>query len=145
MSRLRRMIAPIGRLAPHITRAANMHGAFQRCRQELAAVNALLDGVPLGMMVVDDDELKVANRAARKLLGEGDVMRLQNGPPFTAPAGAPMPTCVTQCTRLLNGADQPPIGLALPMTMLSRCGPCNCRLHPASADMLGAPSRSGSA
>ena len=52
-----------GRLAPHITRAASMYGALRRCREELATVNALLDGVPLGMMVVDDDELRVANRA----------------------------------------------------------------------------------
>ena len=79
-----------GRFAPHITRAANMHGAFQRCREEFAVVKALLDGMPLGMMVVDDDELKVANRAARNLLGEGDAVRLQNGR-LMAPLDAPMP------------------------------------------------------
>ena len=132
--------ADFGRLAPHITRAANMHGAFQRCREELAAVNALLDGVPLGMMVVDNDELKVANRAARKLLGEGDVVRLQNGRLYGASrrADADLRDAVHEA---LSGADQPPIGLALPIDNAEPVRAVIRRLHPASADMLGAPSQ----
>ena len=127
-----------GRFAPHITRAANMHGAFQRCREELAAVNALLDGMPLGMMVVDDDELKVANRAARKLLGEGDAVRLQNGRVYgaTRRADADLRDAVHEA---LNGTDQP-IGLAMPIDHAEPVRAVVRRLHPASAGMLGAPS-----
>ena len=42
-------------------------------------MKAVLDDVPLGMMVVDAGELKVANRAARTLLDEGDALCLDNG------------------------------------------------------------------
>jgi DNA-binding CsgD family transcriptional regulator len=115
-----------------------MHGAFQRCRDELAAVKALIDGVPLGMMVVDDDELKVANRAARTLLGEGVALRLHNGRLHGATRQAD--TDLRDAVReALNGADQP-IGLALPIDHAEPVRAVIRRLHPASAGTLGAPS-----
>jgi len=130
--------ADFGRLSPHITRAANMHGAFQQCREQLAAVNALLDSVPVGMMVVDDDELKVANRAAQELLGDGDAMRVQNGRLYgaTRRGDADLRDAVHQA---LSGTDQP-IGLALPIEHDEPVRAVIRRLHPASAGMLGAPS-----
>jgi DNA-binding CsgD family transcriptional regulator len=127
-----------GRLVPHVSRAVTMHGAFQRCRDELAAVKALIDGVPLGMMVVDDDELKVANRAARTLLGEGVALRLHNGRLHGATRQAD--TDLRDAVReALNGADQP-IGLALPIDHAEPVRAVIRRLHPASAGTLGAPS-----
>jgi DNA-binding CsgD family transcriptional regulator len=126
-----------GRFAPHVGRAVTMHGAFQRCREELATVKALLDGVPLGMMVVDDDELKVANRAARTLLGEGDAMRLHNGrlQGATRRADTELRDAVHEA---LNGTDQP-VGVALPIDHAEPVRAVIRRLHPASAGMLGAP------
>jgi DNA-binding CsgD family transcriptional regulator len=130
--------ADFGRLSPHIARAANMHGAFQQCREQLAAVNALLDSVPVGMMVVDDDELKVANRAAQELLGDGDAMRVQNGRLYgaTRRGNADLRDAVQQA---LSDTDQP-IGLALPIEHDEPVRAVVRRLHPASAGMLGAPS-----
>src|ERR1700728_3562130 len=124
-----------GRLAPHVTRAVTMHGAFQHCRQELATVKALLDGVPLGMMVVDDDELKVANRAARTLLGEGDALRLYNGrlQGATRRADAELRDAVHEA---LSGTDRP-IGLALPIDHAEPVRAVIRRLHPASVGMFG--------
>jgi DNA-binding CsgD family transcriptional regulator len=126
------------RLAPHVGRAVTMHGTFQRCREELATVKALLDGVPLGMMVVDDDELKVANLAARTLLGEGDAMRLHNGrlQGATRRGDSDLRDAVHEA---LNGTDQP-IGLALPIDHAEPVRAVVRRLHPTSASMLGAQS-----
>jgi DNA-binding CsgD family transcriptional regulator len=126
------------RLAPHVGRAVTMHGAFQRCREELATVKALLDGVPLGMMVVDDDELKVANRAARAMLGEGDAIRLQNGrlQGATRRGDSALREAVHEA---LSGTGQP-IGLTLPIDHAEPVRAVVRRLHPASAGMLGAPS-----
>jgi DNA-binding CsgD family transcriptional regulator len=123
---------------PHVGRAVTLHGAFQSCREELATVKALLDGVPLGMMVVDDDELKVANRAARTLLDEGDAMRVQNGRlrGTTRRADAELRDAVHEAR---SGTDQP-IGLALAIDHAEPMRAVIRRLHPASAGMLGAPS-----
>jgi DNA-binding CsgD family transcriptional regulator len=127
-----------GRLIPHVTRAVTMHGAFQSCREELATVKALLDGVPLGMMVVDDDELKVANLAARTLLSEGDAMRLHNGrlQGATRRGDTDLRDAVHEA---LSGTDQP-IGLALPINHAEPVRAVVRRLHPASAGMLGSRS-----
>jgi DNA-binding CsgD family transcriptional regulator len=127
-----------GRLIPHVTRAVTMHGTFQRCREELATVKALLDGVPLGMMVVDDDELKVANLAARTLLGEGDAMRLHNGrlQGATRRGDGDLREAMHEA---LNGADKP-IGLTLPIDHAEPVRAVIRRLHSASAGMLGARS-----
>ena len=131
--------ADFGRLVPHVGRAVTMHGAFQQCREELAIVNALLDEVPLGMMVVNDDDLKVANRAARTLLGEGDAMRLHNGRlrGATRQGDADLREAVHEA---LNGSDQP-IGLSLPIDHAEPMRAVVRRLHPASAGLLGAPSK----
>lgn len=124
------------RLAPHVGRAANMHGAFRRCREELATVKALLDGVPLGMMVIHNDELKVANRAARTLLGEGDAMQLHNGrlQGATRHADSDLRDAVHEA---LDGTGQP-VGVALPIDHAEPVRVVIRKLHPASAGMLGA-------
>jgi DNA-binding CsgD family transcriptional regulator len=126
------------RLVPHVGRAATMHGTFHRCREELATVKALLDGVPLGMMVVDDEELKVANRAARTLLREGDAVCLQGGVLRGATRTADNDLRDAIKTAL-SGTDQP-IGLALPVDHAEPVRAVIRRLHPGSADMLGVAS-----
>ncbi len=129
--------ADFGRFVPHVGRAVTMYGAFQHCREELAMVKALLDGVPLGMMVVHEDELKVANRAAHTLLGEGDVMRLRNGQLHGATRRAD--TDLREAVHeALSGTDQP-IGLALPIDHAEPVRAVIRRLHATSAGMLGTP------
>ncbi len=127
-----------GRLAPHVGRAVTMHGAFQHCREELATVKALLDGVPLGMMVVDDDELKVANRAARTMLDEGDAVRLQSGR-----LGGATRRADTDLRAAINEAldgDDRAVGVTLPIDHAEPVRAVVRRLHPNSAGMVGARS-----
>jgi DNA-binding CsgD family transcriptional regulator len=108
-----------------------------RCRDELATVKALLDSVPLGMMVVDDDKIAVANRAARTLLDEGDALRLHNGHlrGTTRRADADLREAVQEA-RTNTGQ---PIGLALPIDHAEPMRAVIRRLPIASAGMLGAP------
>ncbi|MGB6537831.1 MAG: helix-turn-helix transcriptional regulator [Xanthobacteraceae bacterium] len=126
-----------GRLVPHLSRAVSMHGAFRRCQDELATVKALLDSVPVGMMVVDDDEVKVANSAARMLLDEGNAMRVHNGrlSGATRYADTELRDAVHEA---LNGEDRP-IGIALPIDHAEPVRAVVRKLHPKSARMLGTP------
>ncbi|HVT30788.1 MAG TPA: LuxR C-terminal-related transcriptional regulator [Lacipirellulaceae bacterium] len=126
------------RLVPHLTRAVSMHGAFRRSQEELANVKALLDSLPLGMMVVDGDEVKVANRAARRLLDEGNAMRIHNGRLHGASqrADADLRDAVHHA---LSGTDQP-VGVVLPLDHAEPIRAVVRRLHAKSARMLGTPS-----
>lgn len=126
-----------GRFAPHVARAISMYGTFHRCREELATVKAVLDDVPLGMMVVDADELKVANRAARTLLEEGDALRLENGRlrGTTREIDTDLRDAIQEAR---NGADQA-IGLRLEIDHAEPMRAVVRRLPAASAGMLGAP------
>jgi DNA-binding CsgD family transcriptional regulator len=130
--------ADFSRFAPHVTRAISMYGAFRRCREELTSVKALLDGVPLGMLVVEDDELKVANRAARTMLDEGDAMRLQNGRlgGATRRADTDLRAAVHEA---LDGDDRA-VGVTLPIDHAEPVRAVVRRLHPGSAKMVGARS-----
>jgi DNA-binding CsgD family transcriptional regulator len=127
-----------GRFAPHATRATSLHGTFRRCRDELATVKALLDGVPLGMMVVDDDELKVVNRAAQTMLDEGNALRLYNG----RLGGA----TTSQEAKLHAALDEArsdgnkPIGISLPIDYAEPIRGLARKLHPDSAHMVGVAS-----
>jgi DNA-binding CsgD family transcriptional regulator len=125
-----------GRLAPHVSRAVNMHGTFQSYRDELAKVKALLDDVPLGMMVVGDDELKVANRTARELLEEGDPLRVSGGElrGATRQADAALRDAIHEAQ---SGGDLP-IGLALPIDHADPVRAVVRRMRPEPAGMLGA-------
>ena len=124
-----------GRFAPHVTRAVSMHGTFRRCREELATVKALLDGVPLGLMVVDDDELKVANRAARAMLDEGDALRLRNGR-LSGATGSSDGELRAAVREALNDSDKS-IGVSLAIDHAEPVRALVRRLHPQSAQMVG--------
>ena len=127
-----------GRFAPHVTRAITMHGTFQRSREELSTVKALLDGVPLGMMVVDDDEIKIANHAARNMLDKGDAMRLQGGrlSGTTRRGDTDLRAAVQEA---LDGDDKP-VGVTLPIDHAEPVRVVVRRLHPSSAGIVGARS-----
>jgi DNA-binding CsgD family transcriptional regulator len=126
------------RLVPHLTRAVNMHDAFRRSQEELANIKALLDAMPLGMMVVDDDEVKVANLAARSLLDEGNAMRVRNGRLHgaTQRGDTDLREAVHQA---LSGTEQP-VGVVLPLDHAEPIRAVIRRLHAKSARMLGTPS-----
>jgi DNA-binding CsgD family transcriptional regulator len=128
----------LGRLIPHVGRAVTMHGAFHQHREELATVRALLDGVPLGMMVVEDDELTVANRAARRLLEEGDALHVHAGHLRGATRRADVE--LREAVREARSSDDRAIGVVLPIDDAEPVRAVVRRLHSASAGMLGAPS-----
>ena len=130
--------ADLSRFAPHVARAVSMHAGFWRCRKEVSTVKALLDGVPLGMMVVEDDELKVANRAARTMLDEGDAVRLQRGRLCGASrrADADLQAAVDEALD-----SDSPVGVVVPVDHAEPMRAVVRRLHPASAGMVGAASR----
>jgi DNA-binding NarL/FixJ family response regulator len=69
----------MSRLSAHVARACSMYKTFQLHRRETAVVRAAIDGVPLGMMVIDDGEIALANTAARSILGGGDTLHADNG------------------------------------------------------------------
>ena len=69
----------LGRLIPHISRAVTMHGTLRRAHGAVAAAQALIDGLPLGMLVVHDDRVVLANSEARSLLSDGTSLCCSGG------------------------------------------------------------------
>ena len=126
-----------GRFAPHVARAIGMYGTFHRCREELATVKAVLDDVPLGVMVVDADELKVANRAARTLLEEGDALRLDNG--RLRGTTRQIDTVLRDAVQEARSSVHQTIGVPLPIEHDEPMRAVVRRLQADSAGMLGAP------
>jgi DNA-binding CsgD family transcriptional regulator len=68
-----------GRFIPHVSRAVGVHEALRRARGTIEAAQALIDGVPLGMVVLQDDKIVLANSAARALLDRGEPLRSSAG------------------------------------------------------------------
>ena len=129
-----------GRFAPHVTRAISMHGAFRRTHEELTTVKALLDGVPLGLMVVEEDELKVANRAARAILEDGDALLLRNGR-LSGATGRTDAELRAAVNEALSDSDKQ-IGVTLPTDHAEPIRGLVRKLHPRSAQFIGAASES---
>jgi DNA-binding CsgD family transcriptional regulator len=124
------------RFMPHIARAVSMHGTFHQCREELATVKGLLDGVPLGMMVVSGDELKVANRSARELLDQGEALRSSGGQLRGATRQAN--NDLQDAIREAQDGRGKTIGLALPIDHAEPMRAVVRQLNPGAAGMLNA-------
>jgi hypothetical protein len=88
------------------------------------------------MLVVEDDELKVANRAALTMFAEGDAVRLQNGrlSGATRRADTDLRAAVHEA---LDGDDRA-VGVILPIDHAEPVRAVVRRLHPDSAGMVGA-------
>ena len=68
-----------GRFIPHVTRAVVMHGALRQARDAAAAAQALIDGVPLGMIVLQGERILLTNAAAASLLDRGGSIQKLRG------------------------------------------------------------------
>jgi DNA-binding CsgD family transcriptional regulator/PAS domain-containing protein len=69
----------MSRLSAHLARACETYKTFQLHRRETEVVRAAIDGVPLGMMVIDDGDIALANTAARSILEGRDTLHAHNG------------------------------------------------------------------
>lgn len=128
--------ANYGRFAPHVSRALTMHGTFHRYRQDVDTARAAMDSVPLGMMVVNNDDVVLANKAARAMIEQGDAIGTRNGRlgAVAAQADAKLRDAMHEA---LSNADQP-VGIALPTGEHQQPVRAVIRkLHPNSAGMLG--------
>jgi DNA-binding NarL/FixJ family response regulator len=126
--------AAFSRFVPHIQRATTMHGTFHRLRQQAAAAREVIDHVPLGIVVVDDDEVVLANQSARALLDEGTMLNLHSGRLRAAGAGAD--ANLTAAIREARNGTARPVGLTLPIGGTNEAKVLIRPLNRASADLL---------
>jgi DNA-binding CsgD family transcriptional regulator len=125
----------LGRFIPHVARAANMHGVLSRARGEIAAARALIDSVPLGMMVVQNDRVVVANKAALAFMERGETLRCSDGR-----LHATTPQAQTKLGRAMRDARDGrdcSVGITLPAGETEQIRVMARQLAPASADMFG--------
>jgi DNA-binding CsgD family transcriptional regulator len=81
-------VALIATLMPHLKRAYRMQTAIGRARRERETFEETLRVVPQSVLIADRDaRLVFANRAAERLLGAGDGIRLLSGRLFAAHRG----------------------------------------------------------
>lgn len=127
--------ADFGRFVPHIQRATTMHATFRRARDETAAARAALDAVPLGILVLSDDRLLLANQAARALLDEGNALKLDSGRLRGASphANEKLVSAIRQARR--SSGRQ--VGTAISITEEADIKVLIRPLTPSCADMLG--------
>jgi DNA-binding CsgD family transcriptional regulator len=122
------------RFVPHVQRATTLFATFERLRGEIAATRAVIDAVPMGMMVVEDEELRVANQAAREILREGDALQCTSG----RLRGASRRADVELREAIDEARDsENAVGLTLPIEHDEPMRAIARRLHPASAGRLG--------
>jgi DNA-binding CsgD family transcriptional regulator/PAS domain-containing protein len=127
--------AEFSRFVPHVQRATTMFATFERLRGEIAATRAVIDAVPMGIMVVEDEELRVANQAARRILQEGDALQCTSG----RLRGASRRADVELREAIDEARDSGhAVALTLPIEHVEPVRAVARRLHPASAGMFGA-------
>ena len=125
-----------GRFVPHIARATVMHGALRRAREMAVAVQALIDAVPMGMIVLQDERVAVANAEASKLLDQGDALRRRGGALMAAtPLGQAR---LSQVLREAGDGHGEPAAATLPAGEAGLLRVVATRLAPGAAELLGA-------
>jgi DNA-binding CsgD family transcriptional regulator len=125
-----------GWFVPHISRAITMHGTLRRARDVAIAAQALIDCVPMGMMVLQDEHIVLTNAAATDLLDQGDGLRRQG-----SRLQAATPLGQAQLGRALSQAratTDESIGVTLPAGETGQLRGIVRRLGSSSAGMLGA-------
>jgi DNA-binding CsgD family transcriptional regulator len=126
-----------GRFVPHIGRAVAIGGTLSRARDAAAAARALIDGVPIGMIVLQDERIVLTNAAASALLEQGDALRRQG-----AWLQATTPQAQALLARALSDARSGatgPIGVTLPAGDGGLVRDVATPLTEGSREMLGAP------
>jgi len=126
----------LGRFIPHVSRAVSMHGTLRRARGAVEVAQALINGVPLGMMVVHEGKVVLANSAARELLDQGDPLLRSGGrlQATTSHGDAKLEQAIREAR---NGGDKP-VGVTLPAGEAEQVRVIVRRLPPSTVGMLGA-------
>ncbi len=123
----------LDRFIPHVKRAVTLHRTFHRVRGEIAAARAVIDDVPLGMLVIDEGRVVLANQAARALLEEGNSVTCQNG---LLRAATPQGNVkLAKAIRDARGSGNKPVGVILPVGEDDRIRAVVRSLASSSADM----------
>jgi hypothetical protein len=125
-----------GRFVPHICRAVTLHGTLRRARAVSAAVQALIDSVPMGMIIARDETIILANAAARALFAQGDPLRSMFGRlQASAPQGQAR---LGRAIREAKSKPGSPIGVTLVAEDAAQVRVIVRSLEPPTAAMLDA-------
>jgi DNA-binding CsgD family transcriptional regulator len=126
------------RFIPHVGRAVAMHGVLRAARGAAAAAQALIDQMPLGMMVLHGQNVVLTNAAARALVAQGDILRW---------SGDRLQAVTAQGQARLGRAMQEaqttpgtPVGVSLPAGESGHARMVICTLAPSASAALGVAS-----
>lgn len=123
-----------GRFVPHIGRAVSMSGALRRARDMVVAAQGLIDAVPMGMIVLQDDRIVLANAAASRLLDQGDGLR-RSGAGLQAASPDGQAELVRALRAARSGAGGP-VGVTFPAGDTGQLRAVVTRVEPASLELL---------
>ena len=125
-----------GRLIPHISRAATIHGVLRAAHAAQVGALALIEDIPIGMLVLQNERVFVANGAARALLNEAGPLQV---------TGDRLRGTTPQARSALNSAmqeltDHPDrtVGVSLGTETTGLTRVILRRLNVATADLLSA-------
>jgi DNA-binding CsgD family transcriptional regulator len=124
-----------GRFVPHLSRAISIRDTLSRAHDIAAASQALIDGVPVAMIVLQGDRILLTNAAASTLLDHGDTLRRNN-----SSLQATTPLAQARLTRAIaeaRGARGAAVGLSMPAGESGQLRVVVRTLEPQSAAILG--------
>jgi DNA-binding CsgD family transcriptional regulator len=124
------------RFIPHVIRAVTMHGSLRRAHENAAAAAQLVDSLPIGMIVLNGDEIALANAAARTLLEEGLALWGLNGRLRAVSVSGN--EILQQALAKARGGGGEPVGFELPEGGGHVIRAVVRRLQSSSAALLGA-------
>jgi DNA-binding CsgD family transcriptional regulator len=125
-----------GRFVPHVSRAITMHGTLRRARDTAVVVQALIDRVPMGMLVLQDEHIVLTNTEATILLDQGDALRrLGSRLQAATPLGQAQ---LSRALREARDSSDEPIGVTLPAGDTGQVRGIVRRLDLSAAGRLGA-------
>src|SRR6202041_358452 len=124
-----------GRFVPHLSRAISIRDTLSRAHDIAAASQALIDGVPVAMIVLQDDRILLTNVAASALLDQGDALRRAND---TLQAATPLAQArLTRAIAEARGAPGDAVGLSIQAGESGQLRVVVRTLDPESAGILG--------
>ena len=125
-----------GRFVPHVSRAVTMHDSLRRAHENAAAAAQLVDNLPIGMIVLNGDEIALANAAARTLLEEGLALWGLNG--RLRAVSVASNEILQQALTKARGRGGEPVGFELPQGGGHVIRAVVRRMQSSSAALLGA-------
>ena len=124
-----------GRFVPHIGRAIGIRDTLSRAYNLAAASQTLIDGVPMAMIVLQDDRILLTNTAASALLNQGDAIRRSNdGLQASTPAAQAQLTRAVAEARATRGEA---VGFTMPAGESGQLRVVVRTLELESAEILG--------